>query len=205
MYTPSNRHTTQTASALWPPEMTGKRKKNNNLNPNRIKSKGRKWTKGRRKEKPAGRKRHAETDRRRQQDKKPHHLLLYLLDLISGVNNIGQKYKMKKKNTRQKRKKKTKGKKQWVNLQHKNTVQSMRLAQKMGVGAVTRLTNGSCVPLYWLQHTSCNALCPTTAAYSYYNLSYDLQRNHLSIPSFHGFACITGHEGRKSQPISCPP
>lgn len=39
----------------------------------------------------AGRKRHAEKDWQRQQDKKPHHLLLYLLDLISGVNNIGQK------------------------------------------------------------------------------------------------------------------
>lgn len=41
--------------------------------------------------------RHAQTktDGQRQQDKKPHHLLLYLLDLISGVNNIGQKYKIK--------------------------------------------------------------------------------------------------------------
>lgn len=145
MCTSSNRQTTQTASAPWPPEMTGKKKKQQQPEPNRIKCEGRKWTKGRRKEKPAGRKRHAETDGRRQQDKKPHHLLLYLLDLISGVNNIGQKYKMK--NTRQKgKKKKTKDKKQWVTLQHKNTVQSMRLAQQMGVGAVTRLTNGNCVP-----------------------------------------------------------
>lgn len=54
----------------------------------------------------AGRKRHAETEKdwQRQQDKKPHHLLLYLLDLISGVNNIGQKQNQKGQKTRQKSK-----------------------------------------------------------------------------------------------------
>lgn len=52
----------------------------------------------------AGRKRHAEKDWQRQQDKKPHHLLLYLLDLISGVNNIGQKQNKKGQKIRQKSK-----------------------------------------------------------------------------------------------------
>lgn len=47
-----------------------------------------------------------ETDGQRQQDKKPHHLLLYLLDLISGVNNIGQKYNLKKHIKKQDKKKK---------------------------------------------------------------------------------------------------
>ena len=177
--------------------MTGKKKKKKNWTKPK-KSEGRQWTKGRRKEKSTGRKKHAETDEQRQQDKKPHHLLLYLTDLISGqkykTNN--KKRKEKKNKTKGKKTKKTKDKKQWVTLQHKNTVQSMRLAQQMGVGAVTRLTNGNCVPWYWLQHTSCKALCPTTAAYCYYNLSYDLQRNCLRIPNFHGFACITGQKER---------
>lgn len=64
-----------------------------------------KQTKGRSKEKPPIRRRHAETDGQRQQDKKPHHLLLYLLDLISGVNIIGQKYTKKALKKRDKMKK----------------------------------------------------------------------------------------------------
>lgn len=55
-----------------------------------------------------------QTDRQRQQDKKPHHLLLYLLDLISGVHNNRQKHKKGYKKSK-------KTKKQWVTVQHKNT------------------------------------------------------------------------------------
>lgn len=70
----------------------------------------------------------------------------------------------------------------------------MRLAQQMGAGALTRLTNGKFVPLYRLQKTSCIALCYTTALYSYYNPSYNLQGNHPNIPNFHYFACITANK-----------
>ena len=138
-----------------------------------------------------------ETDGQRKQDKKPHHLLLYLLDLISGVNNIGQKYKTKENETKEKkttRKQKIKSSELLSNIK----TEYGQWGWHMGVSAVTRLTNGNCVPLYWLQQTSSIALFPTTAAYSYYNLSYDLQRNHLSIPNFHGFACITGRKARTS-------
>lgn len=63
----------------------------------------------------------------------------------------------------------------------------MRLAHKTkwGWDAVTRLTNGNSVTFYRLKHTSRMTLQPTTAAY---NLSHDLQGNHLSI--FYGFTCI---------------
>lgn len=82
-------------------------------------------------EKPAGRTRHATKTR---QDKKPHHLLLCVLNLISGVNNIGQKYKMKNTDQKEKTYKEAKDEKQWVTLQHKNTEQWMGLAQRWGWG-----------------------------------------------------------------------
>lgn len=68
----------------------------------------------------------------------------------------------------------------------------MRLAQQMGAGALTHLTNGKFVPLYRLQKTSCIALCYTTALYGYYNPSCNLQAN----PNFHCFACITAKKQR---------
>lgn len=71
-----------------------------------------KQTKARSKEKPPIRRRHAETDGQRQQDKKPHHLLLYLLDLISGVNIIGQKYTKKALKNRDQNEKKQEHKRQ---------------------------------------------------------------------------------------------
>lgn len=48
----------------------------------------RKAKKRQKKKRQTGRKRHAGKDKPGQRDKKPHHLLLYRLELISGVANI---------------------------------------------------------------------------------------------------------------------
>lgn len=144
-----------------------------------------------------------QTDGQRQQDKKPHHLLLYLIDLISGEHNSGQKQKQKTQKS-----KKTKGKKQWVTVQQKNTT----------VDEAGTADGGG----RWLDcwHLCASALI--TALHLLYNtvqllllkshitISHDLQRNHLGIRRFSVFPWLGMHYWLEGWPhgkviLLCPP
>lgn len=90
---------------------TKPKKKNVTKRKSRAKGENEPKAEGKRSQQAGRRHAETETDGQRQQDKKPHHLLLYLLDLISGVNNIGQKYKTKQKQDKRKKEKKKQGNK----------------------------------------------------------------------------------------------
>lgn len=108
----------------------------------------------RRKETLASRRRHAKTEKNRQK-----HKATSLTAIFNGPHFWSKQHwtetQNEKKNKSERHKWITKKqkiiKKQWVILQHKNTLHLMRLTQQMGVSAVTRLTNGSCVVLYRLR------------------------------------------------------
>lgn len=133
-----------------------------------------------------------QTDGQRQQDKKPHHLLLYLIDLISGGHNSGQKQKQKTQKKQENKKVKSS-----ELLSNRKTPQSMRLAQRMGVGA--GWTAGTCVPLHWLQRytsfiTLSNSCCLNlTSPFTWFTKK---SSGHSQVFCFfHGLACITGSKG----------
>lgn len=129
-----------------------------------------------------------QTDGQRQQDKKPHHLLLYLIDLISGDHNSGQKQKQKTQKS-----KKTKGKKQWVTVQQKNTtVDEAGTADGGGrwLDCWHLCASALITALHLLYNTV--QLLLLQSHITFHMIYKEIIRAFAGFLFFHGLACITG-------------